>query len=202
MQQTTTLQPFTFAAGMTIRALRTHEGDPWFIATDIAQALGYRNAPDMTRLLDADEADKHNLRSRSANGVEQSRTVTIISESGLYSAIFSSSKPEAKAFKKWVTGTVLPSLRKHGAYAVGAENLPPEAQDALYSLYRGQLREAMRRHDNETAHDHWSSRSKVAARSKAAALRIAGEMGLPLSAVAMVASQGVDVALTQLTKPV
>lgn len=197
MTNTTTLQPFTFAAGMTIRALRTPEGAPWFIATDVAQALGYRDAANMTRMLDDDEKGTHQMSSIQRGNPN----VTIISESGLYSAIFSSSKAEAKAFKKWVTGTVLPSLRKNAAYAVGAEYLPPEAQDALYSLYRGQLREALRRHDNQTEHDHWGSRSKVAERSKVAALKIAGEMGLPLSAVAMAASQGVDAALTQLYKP-
>lgn len=92
--------------------------EPWFVATDVSEILGYRNAPDMTRSLDDDEAATHNLRIRSDNGVEQSREVTIINESGLYSAILRSRKPEAKAFKKWVTSEVLPSIRRTGSYSV------------------------------------------------------------------------------------
>lgn len=92
--------------------------EPWFVATDVSEILGYRNAPDMTRSLDDDEAATHNLRIRSDNGVEQSREVTIINESGLYSAILKSRKPEAKAFKKWVTSEVLPSIRRTGSYSV------------------------------------------------------------------------------------
>lgn len=98
-----------------VRAV-TVDGAPWFVATDVATVLDYRNAPDMTRSLDADEAATHTVRSRSDNGVEQSREVTIINESGLYSAILKSRKPEAKAFKRWVTSEVLPSIRKTGSY--------------------------------------------------------------------------------------
>lgn len=91
-------------------------GELWFVATDVASALDYRNAPDMTRSLDEDETATHNLRIRSGNGVEQDRPMTIINESGLYSAILKSRKPEAKIFKKWVTSEVLPSIRKTGGY--------------------------------------------------------------------------------------
>jgi anti-repressor protein len=51
------------------------------------------------------------------------QSTTIVSEAGLYALIFTSRKPEAKTFKKWITGTVLPSLRKHGAYFVGQEKV-------------------------------------------------------------------------------
>lgn len=92
------------------------QGEPWFVATDVAAVLGYRNAPDMVRMLDSDEADTHILRIRSENGVEQDREVAIINESGLYACILKSRRPEARAFKKWVTGQVLPSIRKTGVY--------------------------------------------------------------------------------------
>lgn len=93
-------------------------GEAWFVASDVAAALSYRNASDMTRSLDDDEADTHIVRIRSENGVEQDRELTIINESGLYSAILKSRKPEAKRFKRWVTHEVLPSLRKSGSYAL------------------------------------------------------------------------------------
>lgn len=91
-------------------------GEPWFVATDVASVLGYRNAPDMTRMLDEDEAGTHEMRIRSENGVEQMREVTVISESGLYACILKSQRAEAKAFRKWVTSEVLPSIRRSGGY--------------------------------------------------------------------------------------
>lgn len=93
-------------------------GDPWFIATDVARILGYRDAPNMLRNLDDDEQHTHKVSRRSANGVEQVREVAIISESGLYAAILKSRRPEAKRFRKWVTSEVLPSIRKTGAYSI------------------------------------------------------------------------------------
>jgi hypothetical protein len=75
----------------------------------------------MVRMLDDDEAAPHNVGVRSENGVEQDREMTIISESGLYACILKSRRPEAKAFRKWVTGEVLPTLRKTGRYAVPVE---------------------------------------------------------------------------------
>lgn len=92
------------------------DGDVWFVATDIADVLGYRDAANMVRNLDDDEAATHNVSSRSENNVEQNRELTIINESGLYSAILSSRKPEAKAFRRWVTREVLPAIRKTGQY--------------------------------------------------------------------------------------
>lgn len=108
--------PFQYKDNTSIRAVTDENGEPWFVATDIAKILGYRNAPDMTRRLDRDEADTRSMRIRSENGVEQNRDVTIISESGLYAAILGSKLPAAKEFKRWITHEVLPSIRRHGAY--------------------------------------------------------------------------------------
>ncbi|MDC5443942.1 BRO family protein [Acinetobacter baumannii] len=109
-----------------VRTIVKEDGEIWFVAPDVATVLGYRNAPDMVRNLDVDEADTHNLRIRSENGVLQDRQVSIINESGLYSATLKSRKPEAKQFKKWVTSDVLPSIRKNGGYIVGQEVDSPE----------------------------------------------------------------------------
>ena len=92
------------------------DGEPWFVAADVARVLEYRNAPDAVRNLDDDEADTHIMRIRSMNGVEQAREVSIINESGLYHLVLLSRKPEAKKFRKWVTAEVLPSIRKTGMY--------------------------------------------------------------------------------------
>lgn len=107
--------PFSFGS-TDLRAVTDARGEPWFIASDVAEILGYRDAANMTRMLDDDEADTHIVRIRSENGVEQDREMTIISESGLYACILKSRRPEAGAFRKWVTAEVLPSIRKTGKY--------------------------------------------------------------------------------------
>lgn len=95
------------------------DGQPWFIATDIAEALDYRNAPDLTRNLDDDEQGTQIVRTLGGD-----QKLTVINESGLYSAILRSRKPEAKRFKKWVTSEVLPSIRKTGSYHARTKPLP------------------------------------------------------------------------------
>lgn len=114
---------FTFHESHNIRIIDIN-GELWFVASDIASALDYRMASDMTRFLDDDEKGTHNLRTPSGN-----QDLTIISESGLYSAILKSRKPEAKQFKKWVTSEVLPSIRKTGKYDI-AQSAPREYIDS------------------------------------------------------------------------
>ena len=84
--------------------------EPWFVAKDVADVLNFTDAEAMTRHLDDDE--KQNLQL-----VGFKRGAIIINESGLYSAILRSRKPEAKQFKRWITHEVIPSIRKHGVYA-------------------------------------------------------------------------------------
>lgn len=86
-------------------------GDPWFVLQDVCRKLDIAQAASVARLLDDDEKDvliMHTL------GGDQS--FTIISESGLYSLILRSRKENAKAFRRWVTAEVLPSIRKNGGY--------------------------------------------------------------------------------------
>ena len=93
-------------------------GEPWFVAKDVCQALLIKNSRDAVSNLDEDEiSDVVLTDTRSKNGATQRRTVTIVNESGLYGLIIQSRKPEAKPFRKWVTKEVLPALRKTGIYA-------------------------------------------------------------------------------------
>lgn len=78
------------------------DGEPWFVLADVCRVLEYRMASDAARNLDADEKDTQNVRTL---GGEQE--MTVINESGLYSLILTSRKPQAKRFKKWVTSIVL-----------------------------------------------------------------------------------------------
>jgi prophage antirepressor-like protein len=82
-------------------------GDPWFVANDISSALDYRDSFNMVRTMDDDEKGTHTV---STLGGDQQ--MLVINESGLYSAILRSRKPEAKRFKKWVTSVLIPGIRK------------------------------------------------------------------------------------------
>lgn len=94
----------------------TRDGDPWFVAADVCEVLTIGNNRDAVARLDDDEKADVGITDISSNGTAQGRSVTIINESGLYSLILTSRKPEAKRFKKWVTSEVLPSIRKTGGY--------------------------------------------------------------------------------------
>ena len=96
----------------------TIDDEPWFAATDIAKALGYRMASDLVRRIDAEDKDTHIM---STLGGEQA--MSIINESGLYSAILGSKLESAKRFKRWVTNEILPSIRKTGGYIAGQEQM-------------------------------------------------------------------------------
>ncbi len=89
------------------------DGEPWFVAKDICEILALENTSKALLSLDLDEKSDV-TGSKVGSNVSKLR---LVSESGLYSLIFKSMKPEAKAFKKWVTSEVLPSIRKHGMYA-------------------------------------------------------------------------------------
>ena len=94
-----------------VRSL-TIDNEPWFVANDICRALGYANPRDaISKHVDAD--DKRVSQFATPSGQQN---MTIINESGLYSLILRSNKPQAKKFKKWVTSEVLPSIRKSGSY--------------------------------------------------------------------------------------
>lgn len=88
------------------------DGTPWLVGKDVAVALGYKNPQRAIRDHVEDE-DKGMTKTVTPSGEQE---MLIINESGLYSLILSSKMPKAKAFKRWVTGEVLPALRKNGVY--------------------------------------------------------------------------------------
>ena len=91
------------------------DGEPWFVAADVCAALEIGNSRMATDRLDTDEKADVSLTDGS-----QMRHMTAVSESGLYSLVLGSRKPQAHAFKHWVTHDVIPSIRKHGAYVTPA----------------------------------------------------------------------------------
>jgi prophage antirepressor-like protein len=92
------------------------DGEPCFVGRDVARILGYAN-PNDALAKHVDEEDKGVAKCDTPGGVQE---LTVINESGLYSLVLSSKLPNAKQFKHWVTAEVLPSIRKHGAYATPA----------------------------------------------------------------------------------
>ncbi|GAA4358169.1 hypothetical protein GCM10023165_52830 [Variovorax defluvii] len=114
------LTTFTFAPGMNLRAILIG-AEPWFLAVDLCVPLGYVNHPDaLARHVDDEDRQPINLNSSvKRDGIRGNPRVSCVNESGLYSLILGSKRPEAKAFKKWVTSVVLPAIRK----APGARGL-------------------------------------------------------------------------------
>jgi prophage antirepressor-like protein len=84
------------------------DGEPWFVLKDVCAVIGMSNPTVVADRLDEDERAKLDLGRQGQSW--------IINESGLYTVILRSDKPEAKPFRKWVTSEVLPTIRKHGAY--------------------------------------------------------------------------------------
>ena len=95
-----------------IRAIEK-DGEPWFVGKDVAEALGYKDTVNALKA-HVDEEDKAGWQITTQFG---NKKAVIINESGLYSLVLSSKLPSAKKFKHWVTAEVLPSIRRHGAYA-------------------------------------------------------------------------------------
>lgn len=96
--------------------LRTVEqnGQTWFVAADVCRALEIE--PTATRRLDEDEKNTLRLTQGHSGQRGGAQMMTIVNEPGLYTLVLGSRKPEAKAFKRWVTHDVLPAIRKHGLY--------------------------------------------------------------------------------------
>ena len=101
------------------------DGEPWFVLTDVCRELEISNSR-----MAADRLENDELMSVKLTSGGQRREMTIVNESGLYTVILRSDKPQAKPFRKWVTSEVLPSIRKHGSYSVQSQfaDLSPQLQ--------------------------------------------------------------------------
>lgn len=128
-----------------IRIVRI-DGEPYFVGKDVARVLGYSNTRDALNKR-VDEEDKEVANCDTLGG---SQEMTIINESGLYSLVLSSKLPTAKKFKHWITSEVLPSIRKHGMYAVDdLLNDPDLAIKAFTALKEEKERNKVLQEDND-----------------------------------------------------
>jgi len=110
------LAPFAYE-GRQVRVITDEQGMPWFVAADVCAVLGMGNPTQALSRLDDDEKT---LISNEGQGRREAPTMNAVNESGLYSLILGSRKPEARAFKRWVTHDVLPAIRRTGSYSTPA----------------------------------------------------------------------------------
>lgn len=160
------------------------DGEPWFVAGDVAAVLGYRDAANMARNLDEDEKGTQIV---STLGGDQE--VSVISESGLYAAVLKSRRPEARSFRKWVTADVLPSIRKTGGYQREAGGFAATTRNPSHLA------------DLAVAADRTFRCYLRAARSAGlrlpAALRVANDRTVERTGIDMLGELGVDVEAMQ-----
>ncbi|MGE4555561.1 MAG: Bro-N domain-containing protein [Desulfovibrionaceae bacterium] len=137
---TANINTFNFN-GNDIRTIIGQDGEPWFVAKDVCDVLELTDARKTVHLLDEDERNTVPVR----DSIGRIQQTFIISESGLYSLTLRSRKPQAKAFKKWITKEVLPQIRKTGVY------VPEGAQLADPVLYQHMvdLMETMSKREGE-----------------------------------------------------
>lgn len=103
------------------------DGEPWFVAADVCAVLHIGNPSDAVRRIDTEDV--------TLGQIEGShRPVNLVNESGLFTLILRSDKPEAKRFKRWITSEVLPSIRKHGHYGQPVA-LPTDPMQILKVTY-------------------------------------------------------------------
>ena len=115
------IQTFTSDQFGQVRAIRGENDEPWFVAKDVCAALGLGNSRQALARLDDDE--KGVISTDTPGGEQQMQAVN---EAGLYVLVLSSRKPEARAFKRWVTHEVLPALRRDGGYMVARDETPEQ----------------------------------------------------------------------------
>lgn len=136
---TTDLESFRFpVTGQTVRTIEL-EGAPWFVSVDVCAVLGIGNARQAVSQLDEDEVRRQEPVTTN-DGSGRVLPANLINEAGLYSLILRSRKPEAKAFKRWVTHEVLPAIRRTGSYSVAIPQSLPEALRAYADEYESHQR--------------------------------------------------------------
>ena len=128
------LVSFAFTDKLPVRVVVDELGNPWFVAADVAAILGYRDAHDALRGIGDDEKGTQIVRTLGGD-----QEMLVVNESGLYAVIFKSRLDEAVLFRKWVTGEVLPSIRKTGGYGKVKQEqtapvLPNSQEDKLRTL--------------------------------------------------------------------
>jgi prophage antirepressor-like protein len=190
------LIPFQFDSH-DVRVLVHDSGEPWWVAKDVCDALGYGNHNQVIQRLDDDEKGIHSL--DTLGGTQQ---VSLVNESGLYNLVLGSKKPEAKAFKRWVTHEVIPAVRTTGNYR--SMPVTPQVKDPAIQMIIDmavQLDEA--RTMAQEAHAAAHASELVAARAEGKADMAMGETHrYTLEEFILLNGMGKEFPLTSTTIPV
>lgn len=158
--------PFNFD-GTEVRALN-QVGDPWWVLSDVCKVLEIRNSRDAADRLDDDE--KGVATTDTLGGPQE---MTIINESGMWSLVLTSRKPEAKRFKKWITSEVIPAIRQTGGYIAAA---PQETSEELVLRAMSVLQATIERQKKEASEVIERQKALIdAAAPKVAALELISE---------------------------
>ena len=142
------------------------DGEPWFVAKDVCDCLEVGNSRDAVATLDEDEKGVATI--DTLGGAQEMAT---ISESGLYSLILRSRKPEAKTFKRWIVREVLPSIRKTGSYGNGI--LMPNFTDPLAAAEAWIVTERARIAEQQRADYYQRTKAEIGNRREATAMATA-----------------------------
>ena len=143
-----------------IRTVIGADGEPWFVAADLLDALTLDR-----KALERLDDDEKGVNSIHTLGGDQQ--MTVINESGLYSLILTSRKPEAKRFKKWITSEVLPSIRKTGSYS--------KPQTTLEILQLALQAEQARLHSEAMLQIALATKAEIGSRREATAMNTASQ---------------------------
>ena len=126
-----------------ILTLSNEQGEPMFCLKDVCEALGLQTKQVVRRLMD-DVFSKHPI----VDNLGRTQQATFVNEDGLYDTILESRKPQAKLFRKWVTGEVLPSIRKQGGYMVVR---PDESDEVIMARALQIMQATLQRRDEQIA---------------------------------------------------
>lgn len=106
------IQPFMYGQ-CEVRTIEVN-GEPWFVLADVCKILGLTNPTMVASNIDSDDLSSTEV----IDSLGRTQTARSVNESGLYTVVFLSRKPEAKDFQRWVTKVVLPTIRKTGSYSI------------------------------------------------------------------------------------
>lgn len=115
MDTPTGIRPFLFEGEHLVRSVE-REGEAWFVAADVCRILGLKNVTDAIKKLDDDEKALD-----TTEGFGRGSGANVISEAGVYRLVFTSRKPIAERFKRWLAHEVIPAIRKTGGYTQTAD---------------------------------------------------------------------------------